>query len=157
MENLRYNNIVIATDADVDGMHILLLITFFLQFFPELIKMDICIFYKHHFQSTKQERNYLLLFWWRTKSSNRKLKPKPEITRFKGLGEISPDEFKILLEKLFGLTQLWWIKTHRSNNCCLSTWGKYARPTRIYHQEFEGGVGRDWCSQYKVEKRWSYL
>jgi topoisomerase-4 subunit B len=62
MENLRYNNIVIATDADVDGMHIrLLLITFFSTIFPELIKMDICIFYKHHFQSTKQE-NYLLLF-----------------------------------------------------------------------------------------------
>ena len=90
IEDLRYNNIVIATDADVDGMHIrLLLITFFLQFFPEVIK---------------EGHLYILqtpLFRVRNKNEKvdaiEKLKPKPEITRFKGLGEISPDEFKYFI------------------------------------------------------------
>jgi topoisomerase IV subunit B len=95
LEGLRYNNVVIATDADVDGMHIrLLLMTFFLQFFPDLVK---------------HEKVYVLetpLFRVRNKSETiycfddqervaaiKKLGTKPEITRFKGLGEISPDEF----------------------------------------------------------------
>jgi topoisomerase-4 subunit B len=89
------------------SMECILAIDYFSTIFSELIKMDICIFYKHHFSEYETRKK---LLWRRTKSSNRKLKPKPEITRFKGLGEISPDEFKILLEKLFGLTQLWWIK-----------------------------------------------
>ena len=96
MEDLRYNNIVIATDADVDGMHIrLLIITFFLQFFPELIKnghlyiLQTPIFRvrnkeKTHYCYSDAEKNEIL------NSSNSKF----EITRFKGLGEISPDEFK---------------------------------------------------------------
>ncbi len=96
MEDLRYNNIVIATDADVDGMHIrLLIITFFLQFFPELIKnghlyiLQTPIFRvrnkeKTHYCYSESEKNEIL------NSSNGKF----EITRFKGLGEISPDEFK---------------------------------------------------------------
>ncbi len=95
LEDLRYNNIVIATDADVDGMHIrLLLITFFLQFFPELIKeghlyiLDTPLF---------RVRNKKETFYCYTEEEKRtaiqKLKGKPEITRFKGLGEISPNEF----------------------------------------------------------------
>ncbi|WP_053992517.1 DNA topoisomerase IV subunit B [Mangrovimonas sp. TPBH4] len=96
LEDLRYNNIVIATDADVDGMHIrLLLITFFLQFFPEVIKeghlyiLQTPLFRVRNKKETiycysDEERHYAI----------DKLKPKPEITRFKGLGEISPDEFR---------------------------------------------------------------
>ena len=96
MEDLRYNNIVIATDADVDGMHIrLLIITFFLQFYPELIKnghlyiLQTPIFRvrnkdKTHYCYSESEKNDII------NNSNAKF----EITRFKGLGEISPNEFK---------------------------------------------------------------
>jgi len=96
IEDLRYNNIVIATDADVDGMHIrLLLITFFLQFFPELIKEGhLYILQTPLFRvRNKKETIYCYSEEERINAIN-KLKPKPEITRFKGLGEISPDEFK---------------------------------------------------------------
>ena len=96
MEDLRYNNIVIATDADVDGMHIrLLLLTFFLQFFPEVIKEGhLYILETPLFRvRSKKETIYCYSDDERVKAIE-KLKPKPEITRFKGLGEISPDEFK---------------------------------------------------------------
>jgi len=96
MEDLRYNNVIIATDADVDGMHIrLLLITFFLQFFPELIKKGhVYILQTPLFRvRNKQKTFYCYSDEERIKAIN-KLKGKPEITRFKGLGEISPDEFK---------------------------------------------------------------
>ena len=96
MEDLRYNNIVIATDADVDGMHIrLLLLTFFLQFFPEVIKEGhLYILETPLFRvRNKKETLYCYSEDERVKAIE-KLKPKPEITRFKGLGEISPDEFK---------------------------------------------------------------
>ncbi|MDA9907732.1 type IIA DNA topoisomerase subunit B [Flavobacteriaceae bacterium] len=96
MEDLRYNNIVIATDADVDGMHIrLLLLTFFLQFFPEVIKEGhLYILETPLFRvRNKKETIYCYSDNERVKAIE-KLKPKPEITRFKGLGEISPDEFK---------------------------------------------------------------
>lgn len=96
MEDLRYNNIVIATDADVDGMHIrLLLLTFFLQFFPEVIKEGhLYILETPLFRvRNKKETIYCYTDDERVKAIQ-KLKPKPEITRFKGLGEISPDEFK---------------------------------------------------------------
>ncbi len=95
MEDLRYNNIVIATDADVDGMHIrLLLITFFLQFFPELIKENhLYILQTPLFRvRNKKETIYCYSDEERRNAIN-KLTGKPEITRFKGLGEISPDEF----------------------------------------------------------------
>ena len=95
IENLRYNNVVIATDADVDGMHIrLLLITFFLQFFPDLIKnghvhiLDTPLFRVRN----KKETCYCYSEQEKHKAVN-KLGKSPEITRFKGLGEISPDEF----------------------------------------------------------------
>ncbi|WP_347372632.1 DNA topoisomerase IV subunit B [Aequorivita sp. Q41] len=95
MEDLRYNNIVIATDADVDGMHIrLLLITFFLQFFPELIKEGhLYILQTPLFRVRNKKETIYCYSEEERKSAIEKLKPKPEITRFKGLGEISPDEF----------------------------------------------------------------
>jgi len=96
MEDLRYNKIVIATDADVDGMHIrLLLITFFLQFFPELIKKGhVYILQTPLFRvRNKKETRYCYTPEERT-AALAELGKSPEITRFKGLGEISPDEFK---------------------------------------------------------------
>ena len=95
MENLRYNNIVIATDADVDGMHIrLLLITFFLQFFPELIKENhLYILQTPLFRVRNKKETIYCYSEEERRVAVEKLKPKPEITRFKGLGEISPDEF----------------------------------------------------------------
>jgi topoisomerase-4 subunit B len=96
MEDLRYNNIVIATDADVDGMHIrLLLITFFLQFFPELIKEGhLYILQTPLFRVRNKKQTIYCYSDEERVNAIEKLKPKPEITRFKGLGEISPDEFK---------------------------------------------------------------
>ncbi|MDB5225821.1 MAG: gyrB [Bacteroidota bacterium] len=96
VENLRYNNVVIATDADVDGMHIrLLLMTFFLQFFPELVKKGhLYVLNTPLFRvRDKKETIYCYSEQERLKAIA-KLKGKPEITRFKGLGEISPDEFE---------------------------------------------------------------
>ncbi|SHH56223.1 DNA topoisomerase IV subunit B [Winogradskyella jejuensis] len=96
LEDLRYNNIVIATDADVDGMHIrLLLITFFLQFFPEVIKEGhLYILQTPLFRVRNKKETIYCYSDEERRDAIEKLKPKPEITRFKGLGEISPDEFK---------------------------------------------------------------
>tara|TARA_R110000868_G_scaffold91812_2_gene254402 strand:- start:18139 stop:19995 length:1857 start_codon:yes stop_codon:yes gene_type:complete len=96
IEDLRYNNIVIATDADVDGMHIrLLLITFFLQFFPEIIKEGhLYILQTPLFRVRNKKETIYCYSEQERRDAIEKLKPKPEITRFKGLGEISPDEFK---------------------------------------------------------------
>ncbi|MFN8237108.1 MAG: DNA topoisomerase IV subunit B [Chitinophagales bacterium] len=96
VDNLRYNNVVIATDADVDGMHIrLLLMTFFLQFFPELVKKGhLYVLNTPLFRvRDKKETIYCYSDQERLKAIE-KLKGKPEITRFKGLGEISPNEFE---------------------------------------------------------------
>ena len=96
LEDLRYNNVVIATDADVDGMHIrLLLITFFLQFFPEVIKEGhLYILQTPLFRVRNKKETIYCYSEDERRNAIEKLKPKPEITRFKGLGEISPDEFK---------------------------------------------------------------
>ena len=96
IEDLRYNNIVIATDADVDGMHIrLLLITFFLQFFPELIKEGhLYILQTPLFRVRDKKETHYCYSEEERVNAIEKLRAKPEITRFKGLGEISPDEFK---------------------------------------------------------------
>ncbi len=96
MEDLRYNNIVIATDADVDGMHIrLLLITFFLQFFPELIKEGhLYILQTPLFRVRNKKETIYCYSEEERRNAIEKLSGKPEITRFKGLGEISPDEFQ---------------------------------------------------------------
>ncbi|MCX7549721.1 DNA topoisomerase IV subunit B [Xanthomarina sp. F2636L] len=95
IEDLRYNNVVIATDADVDGMHIrLLLITFFLQFFPEIIKEGhLYILQTPLFRVRNKKETIYCYSEDERRQAIEKLKPKPEITRFKGLGEISPDEF----------------------------------------------------------------
>ncbi len=101
LENLRYNNIVIATDADVDGMHIrLLLLTFFLQFYPDLVKMGhVYILQTPLFRvRNKKETRYCYNEEERINAIN-ELGPNPEITRFKGLGEISPNEFKYFIGK----------------------------------------------------------
>ena len=96
MDDLRYNNIVVATDADVDGMHIrLLLITFFLQFFPEIIKEGhLYILQTPLFRVRNKQQKIYCYSEEEKQATIEKLKGKPEITRFKGLGEISPDEFK---------------------------------------------------------------
>lgn len=98
-ENLRYNNVVIATDADVDGMHIrLLLITFFLQFFPELIKDGHLYILQTPLFRVRNKKETIYCYSEEERvNAIEKLKPKPEITRFKGLGEISPDEFKFFI------------------------------------------------------------
>ncbi|WP_438988289.1 DNA topoisomerase IV subunit B [Polaribacter sp.] len=95
LEDLRYNNIVIATDADVDGMHIrLLLITFFLQFFPELIKEGhLYILETPLFRVRNKKQTFYCYSDDEKREAIEKLRGKPEITRFKGLGEISPNEF----------------------------------------------------------------
>lgn len=95
IEGLRYNNIVIATDADVDGMHIrLLIITFFLQFFPDLIKHNhIHILETPLFRVRNKQQTIYCYSEEEKKAAIARLGGKPEITRFKGLGEISPDEF----------------------------------------------------------------
>ena len=99
LEGLRYNNIVIATDADVDGMHIRLLLTLVLmQFFPELIREDhVSILQTPLFRvRNKKETRYCYSEDERVRAI-KALGPNPEITRFKGLGEISPGEFKALI------------------------------------------------------------
>ncbi|WP_288243889.1 DNA topoisomerase IV subunit B, partial [uncultured Chryseobacterium sp.] len=101
LEDLRYNQVIIATDADVDGMHIrLLMITFFLQFFPDLIKNGhLYILQTPLFRvRNKKETRYCYSEAERVKALN-ELGKNPEITRFKGLGEISPDEFKHFIGK----------------------------------------------------------
>ena len=96
LEKLRYNKIVIATDADVDGMHIrLLLITFFLQFFPELIKEGHVFILQTPLFRVRNKKETIYCYSEEERvAAIQKLSPKPEITRFKGLGEISPNEFK---------------------------------------------------------------
>ncbi len=95
IENLRYNNIVIATDADVDGMHIrLLLITFFLQFFPEVIKEGHLYILETPLFRVRDKKDTHYCYSEEEKvAALKSLRGKPEITRFKGLGEISPNEF----------------------------------------------------------------
>lgn len=99
LEELRYNNVVIATDADVDGMHIrLLLITFFLQFFPELVREGhLYILQTPLFRVRNKQKTIYCYDESEKQSAMAELGAKPEITRFKGLGEISPGEFKLFI------------------------------------------------------------
>jgi topoisomerase-4 subunit B len=96
MDNLRYSNIVIATDADVDGMHIrMLLLTFFLQFFPDLVKRNhVYVLQTPLFRVRNKKKTIYCYSDDERRAAIEELGKNPEITRFKGLGEISPDEFK---------------------------------------------------------------
>lgn len=119
LDNLRYNKIVIATDADVDGMHIrLLILTFFLQFFPDLVRNGhLYILETPLFRVRNKKETIYCYSDGERRNAIDKLGPKPEITRFKGLGEISPEEFgtfigeniklePVILEKDFTIPQL---------------------------------------------------
>jgi topoisomerase-4 subunit B len=101
LDNLRYNNIVIATDADVDGMHIrMLLMTFFLQFFPELVKAGhIYILQTPLFRVRNKQKTFYCYSEEEKQNAITQIGASPEITRFKGLGEISPDEFRFFIGK----------------------------------------------------------
>ena len=126
LDELRYNNVVIATDADVDGMHIrLLLITFFLQFFPELVKEGhLYILQTPLFRvRNKKETRYCYTSDEKNEAI-RVLGPKPEITRFKGLGEISPDEFKHFIGKDIRLEPVMIHRDYRSEDLLTFYMGK---------------------------------
>ena len=99
IENLRYNNIVIATDADVDGMHIrLLLLTFFLQFYPDLVRSGHVYILQTPLFRVRNKKETIYCYSDEERiAALKKLGVNPEITRFKGLGEISPDEFKFFI------------------------------------------------------------
>jgi len=99
MDDLRYNKIVIATDADVDGMHIrMLLLTFFLQFFPDLVKRNhVYVLQTPLFRVRNKKKTIYCYSNEERKNAMNELGRNPEITRFKGLGEISPDEFKYFI------------------------------------------------------------
>jgi topoisomerase-4 subunit B len=99
IEGLRYNNIVIATDADVDGMHIrLLMLTFFLQFFPDVVKNGhLYILETPLFRVRNKQQTFYCYSEDEKQKAIKKLGSRPEITRFKGLGEISPDEFGLFI------------------------------------------------------------
>jgi len=101
LEGLRYNNVIIATDADVDGMHIrLLLITFFLQFFPDVVRSGhLYILQTPLFRVRNKKKTKYCYSDEEREKATKALGANPEITRFKGLGEISPDEFKNFIGK----------------------------------------------------------
>jgi topoisomerase IV subunit B len=106
LENLRYNRVVVATDADVDGMHIrLLLLTFFLQFFPDLVKQGHVYILETPLFRVRNKKQTIYCYTDKERlNAIKKLGPNPEITRFKGLGEISPDEFGKFINKDIKLT-----------------------------------------------------
>ena len=108
IDGLRYNKVIVATDADVDGMHIrLLMITFFLQFFPDLIKKGhVYILQTPLFRVRNKKETIYCYSEEERAAAIAKLSPNPEITRFKGLGEISPDEFKHFIGKDIRLEQV---------------------------------------------------
>jgi len=108
VENLRYNKVIVATDADVDGMHIrLLLITFFLQFFPDLIKKGhVYILQTPLFRVRNKKETFYCYSEEERLAAMAKVGSNPEITRFKGLGEISPDEFIHFIGKDMRLDQV---------------------------------------------------
>jgi topoisomerase-4 subunit B len=108
IDNLRYNKVIVATDADVDGMHIrLLLITFFLQFFPDLIKKGhVHILQTPLFRVRSKKETFYCYSEEERLAAMAKVGSNPEITRFKGLGEISPDEFKHFIGKDMRLDQV---------------------------------------------------
>ncbi len=108
IDNLRFNNVIIATDADVDGMHIrLLLLTFFLQFFPDLVRQGhLYILDTPLFRVRDKNKTFYCYSEKEKQDAIAQLRGKPEITRFKGLGEISPNEFEDFIGKNIKLDQV---------------------------------------------------
>ena len=134
LDDLRYNKVIIATDADVDGMHIrLLMLTFFLQFFPDLVKKGhVYILQTPLFRvKNKKETRYCYSEEERLQAIE-DLKPAPEITRFKGLGEISPDEFKGFIGKEIRLDQV----TLRKEDAVADLMGFYMGKNTTERQNF---------------------
>ncbi len=113
IDGLRYNKVIVATDADVDGMHIrLLMITFFLQFFPDLIKKGhVFILQTPLFRVRNKKKTSYCYTEDERQKAIKELGPSPEITRFKGLGEISPDEFRAFIGEGMRLEQVTLRKT----------------------------------------------
>ena len=139
MEGLRYNKVIVATDADVDGMHIrLLMITFFLQFFPDLIKKGhVYILQTPLFRvRNKKKTTYCYTEDERIRAIQ-ELGPNPEITRFKGLGEISPDEFRHFIGKDMRLEPVSLRKTDLVKEMLEFYMGKNTME-RLYGQEHDG-------------------
>ena len=134
LDDLRYNKVIVATDADVDGMHIrLLMLTFFLQFFPDLVKKGhVYILQTPLFRvKNKKETRYCYSEEERLQAIE-DLKPSPEITRFKGLGEISPDEFKGFIGKEIRLDQV----TLRKEDAVADLMGFYMGKNTAERQNF---------------------
>ena len=134
LDDLRYNKVIIATDADVDGMHIrLLMLTFFLQFFPDLVKKGhVYILQTPLFRvKNKKETRYCYSEEERLQAIE-DLKPSPEITRFKGLGEISPDEFKGFIGKEIRLDRV----TLRKEDAVADLMGFYMCKNTAERQNF---------------------
>ena len=134
LDDLRYNKVIIATDADVDGKHIrLLMLTFFLQFFPDLVKKGhVYILQTPLFRvKNKKETRYCYSEEERLQAIE-DLKPSPEITRFKGLGEISPDEFKGFIGKEIRLDQV----TLRKEDAVADLMGFYMGKNTAERQNF---------------------
>ncbi len=134
LDTLRYNKVIVATDADVDGMHIrLLMLTFFLQFFPDLVKKGhVYILQTPLFRvKNKKETRYCYSEEERLQAID-DLKPSPEITRFKGLGEISPDEFKGFIGKEIRLDQV----TLRKEDAVADLMGFYMGKNTAERQNF---------------------
>ena len=126
LENLRYDKVIIATDADVDGMHIrLLLLTFFLNYFPELVrKGHIYILQTPLFRVRNKKATRYCYSDQEKNDAISELGPAPEITRFKGLGEISPDEFKHFIGKDIRLERVGLRKEDHINNLLTFYMGK---------------------------------
>ena len=126
IENLRYNNIVIATDADVDGMHIrLLLITFFIQYYPDVLKNGhLYILQTPLFRVRNKSKTFYCYSEEERINAMNSLGVNPEITRFKGLGEISPDEFKNFIGKSIRLDPILFSREISFNDLLLFYMGK---------------------------------
>ncbi|MCK5847327.1 MAG: ATP-binding protein [Bacteroidales bacterium] len=134
MDNLRYNNIVIATDADTDGMHIrLLLLTFFLQFYPDLVKRGhVYILQTPLFRVRNKKKTFYCYSEEERVNALREIGAQAEITRFKGLGEISPDEFKVFIGKSMRLDPVLLTKDSGIDNVLSFYMGKNTPERQLY-------------------------
>ena len=134
MDNLRYNNIVVATDADTDGMHIrLLLMTFFLQFYPDLVKRGhVYILQTPLFRVRNKKKTFYCYSDEERVSAIREIGAQAEITRFKGLGEISPDEFKVFIGKNMRLDPVLLTKDSKIDQVLSFYMGKNTPERQLY-------------------------